>query len=59
MAWFVDVQGFAMTRGVAQLDPRVLEAEIVMIAAELVPELAMTDVEHGSGLVMADEDKLV
>ena len=48
-----------MTRGVAQLDPRVLEAEMVMIAAELDPEMAMTDAEHGSGLVMADEEKLV
>ena len=59
MAWFVDVQGFAMTRGVSQLDPRVLEAGIVMIAAELVPEVAMTDAEQDSGLVLENEDKLV
>ena len=48
-----------MTSGVAQQDPRVLEAEMVLITAELVPEVAMTDAEHGSGLVMADEDKFI
>ena len=36
-----------------------LEAEIVMIAVELISEVAMTDAEHGPGLVMADEDKLL
>ena len=30
-----------------------------MIAAKLVPEVAMTNTEHVFGLVMADEDKLV
>ena len=59
MDWFFVVLRLGMTRCAAQLDPRVLETEVAMIAAELVPELAMTDVEHGSGLVMADEDKLV
>ena len=29
-----------------------------MIAAELVPEVAITDAEQGPGLVIADEDKL-
>ena len=28
------------------------KAEMVIIAAELVPEVAMTDAEHGSGLVI-------
>ena len=32
---------------------------MVIIAAELVPEVAMADAERGSALVMADEDKLV
>ena len=41
-----------MTRGVEKLDPRVLEAEMVMIAAELVPEVTMTDAEYGSGLAI-------
>ena len=59
MAWFVGVLGLGMKRGIAQLDPRVIETEMVMIAAELVPEVAMTDAEQDSGLVMADEDKRV
>ena len=58
MAWLVEVLGLGMTRGVAQLDPRVIETEMVMIAAELVPEVAMTDAEESSGLVIADENKL-
>ena len=40
------------------LYPRVLKAEMVMIAVELVPEVAMTDAEESSGLVIADENKL-
>ena len=48
-----------MTSGVAQQDPRVLEAEMVLITAELVPEVAMTDAEHGSGFVMTNVDKLI
>ena len=59
MACFVCVLGLGRTRGVGQLDPRVLKAELVMIAAELVPEVAMTDAEHGLRLMMTDEDKLV
>ena len=31
---------------------------MVMIVAKLIPEVAMTDAEQGSRLVMADEDKL-
>ena len=59
MVWFVGVLGLGMTRGVAQLDSKMLEAEMVMIAAELVPKVAMIDAEHGAGLVMTDEDKLL
>ena len=58
MVWFVGVLGLGMTRGVAELNPRVLEAGMVIIAAEKVPKVAMTDAEQGSRLVMADEDKL-
>ena len=59
MAWFVGVLGLGMTRVVGQLDPSMLEAEMVMIAAELVPKVAMIDAEHGAGLVMTNEDKLL
>ena len=52
MAWFVGVLGLGMTRVVGQLDPSMLEAEMVMIAAELVPEVAMTGAENGSELVI-------
>ena len=47
-AWFVGILGLGMTRGVAQLDARVLETE-----------MAKNDADIGSVLVMADEDKFV
>ena len=36
-----------------------LKAEMVIIAVELVPEVAMTDAKHGPGLMISDGDKLV
>ena len=41
------------------LDPRVLKAEMAMIAAELVSKVEMTDAEHDPGLMITDKDKLV
>ena len=51
MAWFISVLGLWISRGVTELDPRVLEAEVVMIAAELVPEVVMTDAEQGPACI--------
>ena len=52
MVWFVGFLGLGMPRGVAQLNPRKIEAEMAMIAAKLIPEVAMTDAQQGSGLVI-------
>ena len=58
MASFFGVLGLGMKWGVTHLDPRVFKAEMVMIAAELIPEVAITDAKQGPGLVMTDENKL-